>query len=504
MQIEFRESFPSPAALPAGQAPVAIPAIPAVPLPGREAALRRVAAFGDTIMLATLLGSALATLAVGMTFNTFGLALAGAGLILALGGAGYLTARGTPLSGYLLTACNAAMVMLQIQAARGSLEYHFGVFVLLGVLLVYRDWRPLVFAAGLFAVHHLLFDRLQALDLGVYCTPSANLGRTLLHAVYVVIQTGVEIVMARQLRLAAVESAELQALIARIGVGQQICLDVAAMPVSAPTAVALQGAVARMHAAMAEVREAVGVLEAAAGEIAQGNMDLSERTERQAGSVQQTAASVDEISSAVQSSAHTAEEAARLAGSATTSAVDGGEVVGRMVSTMDDISAATGRIHDVIALIDGIAMQTTLLSLNAAVEAARAGEHGRGFAVVAGEVQALAERSRQSTKEIRDLLGRNSACIEAGVRLAGAAQDGAARVIAQAQRVSQLVSDMSVTSAQQSTGVQQIGVAVAALDVVTQQNAALVEEGAAAAASLRSQAGNLSAVVRQFRLSGGL
>ena len=159
-------------------------------------------------MFSTLLASELAALAIGQYYGGLGLALGAGGLLLALGAAAFVLARGQQLSQVTLTATNAAMVMLHIQLGRGTIEFHFGVFVLLGLLLVYRDWRPIVLGAALFAVHHLAFDRLQALGWGLYCTPEANLLKTLMHAIYVVVQTGIEIFLAAGLHRAAVEAAE--------------------------------------------------------------------------------------------------------------------------------------------------------------------------------------------------------------------------------------------------------------------------------------------------------
>ncbi|WP_457323221.1 methyl-accepting chemotaxis protein [Roseateles sp. P5_E11] len=238
----------------------------------------------------------------------------------------------------------------------------------------------------------------------------------------------------------------------------------------------------------------------ASGQIAQGNADLSQRTEQQASNLQETAASMEELSATVKHNTDTAHQAAQLAGSAARVAESGGQVMGQMVSTMDEITTSSKKISDIIGVIDGIAFQTNILALNAAVEAARAGEQGRGFAVVAGEVRALAQRSAQAAREIKALIGASVERVEAGNKLVGEAGSTMDEVVGQVRRVADLISEISAASSEQGKGIGQIGDAVNQLDQVTQQNAALVEESAAAAESLRIQAGQLAETVAAFKL----
>jgi len=451
-------------------------------------------------MAATLVAGALAALAIGQHFGQGGLALWGAGGLLLVGLAGFLLARGTLWSQLLLVATNAAMVALHIQLGRGTVEFHFGVFVLLGMVLVYRDWRPLVLAAGLFAVHHVVFDRLQAAGLPVYCTPQADFLKMLMHAGYVVAQTGIEVVMALQLRRATTESAELAVLVHQLDRGEALCLDVSAAPASTETAALLKAALQKMRTAMAEVGRASAAIEQAAAEIATGNNDLSLRTEAQAGNLQETASSMEQLTGTVRNTAETAAEADALARQASAAAEGGGQVVDKVVETIGQISDSSRRIADIIGTIDGIAFQTNILALNAAVEAARAGEQGRGFAVVAGEVRSLAQRSADAAKEIKSLIGASVERVEAGTRLVGDAGTSMRSIVDQAHRVSQLIGEISAATRAQSNGITQVGGAVGQLDAVTQQNAALVEQGAAAAESLRQAASQLNAVVGRFTL----
>ncbi len=237
------------------------------------------------------------------------------------------------------------------------------------------------------------------------------------------------------------------------------------------------------------------------GEIASGNTDLCRRTEQQAASLQQTAASMEQINAAVQSSASAARRAAELAASARTAASRGGEVVGRVTRTMEDISSGSRRIAEITGVIDGIAFQTNILALNAAVEAARAGEQGRGFAVVAGEVRALAQRSAQAAREIKSLIGASVDQVEAGTVLAQEAGSAIADIVREAERVNALIGEISSTSGEQSRGFEQINQAMGQLDQNTQQNAAAVEETAAAAESLRRQTQSLVEAVHGFKLA---
>ncbi|MES2950328.1 MAG: methyl-accepting chemotaxis protein [Pseudomonadota bacterium] len=251
------------------------------------------------------------------------------------------------------------------------------------------------------------------------------------------------------------------------------------------------------------VRQGSENLAVASAEIAQGNNDLSARTEQQASALEETAASMEELGSTVKQNADSARHANQLAQSASTIAVRGGNVVGEVVLTMKGINESSRKISDIISVIDGIAFQTNILALNAAVEAARAGEQGRGFAVVASEVRSLAGRSAQAAKEITSLINASVERVEHGTALADQAGATMTDVVASIKRVTDIMGEISVASNEQALGVAQVGEAVTQMDQTTQQNAALVEEMAAAASSLKSQAQDLVTVVAGFKLETG-
>ena len=253
-----------------------------------------------------------------------------------------------------------------------------------------------------------------------------------------------------------------------------------------------------------QVRSGTGGIATASSEIASGNMDLSARTEAQASSLEQTAASMVELTSTVRQNSDHARQASELAQSASALAQRGGAVVGQVVQTMDTINQASRKIVDIIGVIDGIAFQTNILALNAAVEAARAGEQGRGFAVVATEVRNLAQRSAGAAKEIKTLIAASVGEVDAGAKLVQQAGSTMDDVVASVQRVSDIVGEMSVANIEQSEGIAQINVAIGQMDEATQQNAALVEQAAGAAAAMHAQAGELEQVVSQFRLGAAL
>ncbi len=252
---------------------------------------------------------------------------------------------------------------------------------------------------------------------------------------------------------------------------------------------------------VSQVREGTETINVATQEIATGNHDLSARTEATASNLQQTASSMEELTGTVAHTATSAQQANDLVSATRESASKGGVVVSEVVAVMQEIEHSSKRINDIIGVIDGIAFQTNILALNAAVEAARAGEQGRGFAVVAGEVRALAQRSASAAREIKTLIGDNVTRVESGTRLVRDAGETMGEIVQGVRRVADIVGEIATAASEQNDGIGQVNVAVQRLDEMTQQNAALVEESAAAAGSLRTQAESLNQLVSTFRLA---
>jgi methyl-accepting chemotaxis protein len=261
----------------------------------------------------------------------------------------------------------------------------------------------------------------------------------------------------------------------------------------------------KLNEILGQIRDSTESINVAAKEIASGNTDLSSRTEQQASSLEETASSMEELTGTVQQNAENARQANQLAAGASEVALKGGEVVSQVVLTMGSINASSKKIVDIISVIDGIAFQTNILALNAAVEAARAGEQGRGFAVVANEVRTLAQRSAAAAKEIKSLINDSVEKVASGTELVDEAGKTMQEIVASVKRVTDIMAEIAAASHEQSGGIVQVNQAIAQMDDVTQQNAALVEQAAAAAESLEEQAGNLAAAVKVFKLaeSGG-
>ncbi|MGK5020475.1 methyl-accepting chemotaxis protein [Janthinobacterium sp. LB2P10] len=456
----------------------------------------------DRLMLCVLWGLFIAALGLASLHDTLKWALfAGLPTVL-IASALVLYAGGTRLTRQFIGAALMIMAALHIHQAAGMTEAHFGIFVLLAFLLCYRDWSVIVVAAAVIAAHHLSFNYLQELGYGVRCLTQPATGLILIHAFYVVAESSVLCYIAVMLHRDAIQAAELTISVATLTGGDDGTVDLrmAAQPAQSASAKLLQGAVQRMHGAMAGVQQGVEIIVVASREIANGNLDLSARTEQQASSLEETAASMEELTSNVKQNSDNARQANRLAISASGVAVQGGTVMTEMIETMASINASARKIVDIIGVIDGIAFQTNILALNAAVEAARAGEQGRGFAVVASEVRNLAQRSAIASKEIKLLIGDSVEKVEAGSKLVSQAGTTMEEIVASVKLVTDIMDEISTAGQEQEASILQINQAITEMDTVTQQNAALVEQAAAAAESLQDQAGNLEQVVQVFRL----
>ena len=455
----------------------------------------------DRLIFAALLASAAMALGVGITHDQTMPAMAGAALISALGGLALWLGAGGLVSRLVLGCSLMAMTALHIQLGRGLVELHFGVFVTLGMLLVYRDWRPIVAAAGLIAVHHVVFDRLQAAGFGTYCMSQPNFGLVLLHAGYVVVQTGFQVYMAETMRRAALTGDELERLVSHVGDGAALALDVDQVAVQTAQAQSLRQALLRLGTDLSSVSRSAQLIESTSGEIASGSSDMIDRIELAASNLERTNAGMAELTSSVSHSADSAATANQLATSAVGAAQRGGEVMGQVVANMNDIADASRRIADIIGTIDGIAFQTNILALNAAVEAARAGEQGRGFAVVASEVRSLAKRSADAAREIKSLIGASVEKVESGGRLVQDAGSTMAEIVSGIQRVGDIIGELSAASASQRDSIAGINQDVSEFDALTLRNAALSQQLAGASVNLREQAHQLSDMMGRVRLS---
>ncbi len=393
---------------------------------------------------------------------------------------------------------------LNFQPGAGVTEVALGLFVYRPVVPAYRDWRSIGVAAAVIAMHHLSFHYLQEWNYGVMCFTRPQLSTVFIHAAYVVVESGVLIFLATVLRRAAIQAAELEGIVSALAaIEGRIDLSGAEARPRSRLARSLRDMLVTMRDTIAGVRDGAHTIAGASGEIAHGNAELSRRTERQAGSIEQTAASMARLAATVRQNNESARQANALAQSASVIAIKGGEAVRQVVDTMGDINASSRQIVDIIGVIDGIAFQTNILALNAAVEAARAGEQGRGFAVVASEVRNLAHRSAAAAKEIKELIGNTVRTVESGSRLVDEAGATMLQVVDSVQRVTAIMGEMSNANQEQNEGIERINHAIVEFDENTQQNAALVQEDAAAADALAEEARHLTSLVEAFKLEAG-
>jgi methyl-accepting chemotaxis protein len=365
-----------------------------------------------------------------------------------------------------------------IHQAWGMVELHFGVFVLLSFLLFYQDWRVIVFSALIVAVHHVLFNYLQEWGFGVMCFTKPSIMIVLTHAAYVVLEAGVlsylAILLRRDGRLLAQGNEQLQA------------------------------QMASMQAMVEHTRGGILAINQASQDIIAGNSSLSNRTESQAASLEETASTMEALTTTVQQNAGNAREANQLVQAASTVAQQGGSLVSKVVDTMGSIKDSSRKIVDIIGVIDGIAFQTNILALNAAVEAARAGEQGRGFAVVAAEVRNLAQRSASAAKEIKTLINDSVEQVDAGGKLVDQTGQTMELIVGSVQQVADIMGAITAASEEQSYGIAQVNLAIKQMDEMTQQNAALVDEAAAASESMQEHAQKVAqAIGADLRMDRG-
>ncbi len=465
-----------------------------------DEALRRHSRQSDRLMVAILWTMLVIALALSGMHDTLGWALAIGIPAAAIPTILMLAAGGTRTTRMTTALALVVMCALHIHQGGGRDELHFGLFVALAFLLCYRDWGVIVAAAGLIALHHLSFNYLQELGYGVRCLVEPGIGIVLVHAGYVVAETIVLCFLARVLHREAVQSAELRVSVAALQAANGAIDLRAQLPAQSDSGRALQDVVGLLGRALASVQHSVHTTGAASHQIAQGNAELSQRTERQAESIRATVASMSELTNTVRQNAEHARQADALAGSASNVATRGGQVVTEVVERMEAIDASSRRIGDIITVIDSIAFQTNILALNAAVEAARAGEQGRGFAVVASEVRNLAQRSAGAAREIKALIASSSEQVAAGSILAQQAGRTMDEVVSSVHKVSGIIGEISSASREQAQEIAAISEAIGAMDEDTRDSAAMVRDAAQAAGALKDEAEHLAEVVSVFHL----
>ena len=399
----------------------------------------------------------------------------------------------------------AAMLMvfcaLNIHQAYGMIELHFGIFVCLAFLLCYRDWRPIAFASVVTALHHLSFNYFQELGYGVMCFTKTGLGIVIAHAAYVVVEAAVLSYLAIVLRSEEIQAAELLGMVTAMTATQdKVNLAAAKRAAHSTAGRELGGLMERLRRVVTSIAEGTDTVAKTADDMATGSGELAARTQTQGSALVQTTDAVAQLTRTLRNSEEQARQATALVESAVQVAGRGGEVVSDVVTTMAEIHRSSGRIADIIGVIDAIAFQTNLLALNAAVEAARAGDQGRGFAVVASEVRNLAQRSATAAREIKELIGNSVSNVSAGSALVDQAGATMAEVVSSVRRVTEIVKDFHRVAQQQSDGINQVSRAVAQMETVAQHNAALVDSMSQASDQLRSQGMQLMNAVDLFQL----
>lgn len=428
--------------------------------------------------------------------------------IIGLPAAGIPTFLALAMPGSLATRlCVAVALMvfcaLNIHQAFGMIELHFGIFVLLALLLWYRDWRPIVLGAVVAAVHHVSFNYFQEMGYGVMCFTKPGLGIVAAHATYVVVETVVLCGLAILLRREGQQATELHDILTALMSSGDNKVNLARIPLHARTSAgaSLRDAMLRVQSMIATINTSAETVLDAAQETATGSGELAERTEQQGKAFTRTTQSLDRLILTIRENSAQAEHANRLVDGAATIAAKGGEVVARVVITMGQISESSRKIAEITGVIDEIAFQTNLLALNAAVEAARAGEQGRGFAVVASEVRSLAKRSATAAREIKLLIDNSAANVAAGSRLADEAGTTIGEVVGNVRRITQMMNDFHRAFVQQSQGIDVINEAVAQMDDSNQRNIALVDAFGSAAHTLHQEAESLTRSLMLFEIS---
>jgi methyl-accepting chemotaxis protein len=397
--------------------------------------------------------------------------------------------RGALSTRLFFAAALMTFAALHIHELHGVTEMHFGIFVLMSFLLAYRDWRPIVCAAVVIAVHHFSFDYLQFLGVDVYCFTRPEFWIVLIHAAYVIVQAGLLIHMAVRMKADALNGYELAMLGEALSQEQgHFDLRFAPMGLQGLSSRAFKATLDAIGTSMREITATIGRIAASSDDIAQNNHHLSEQIGTQADTLRTTNAAMGQIATRVRDGAAHASDANDLARMTADTVEQGGHAVAEVVAKMDEIARTVRGMGEMIATIEGIAFQTNILALNASVEAARAGNEGRGFAVVAEEVRTLAQRSATAAREIKALIGDSLQHVEDGSSLATRTGDTIRNVVGQVREVAALIAQISSASVAQSRDINEFGEGIAQMDALFGHDVTRVRSVAAASGDLHEQA----------------
>ncbi len=467
------------------------------------ASLNRIYQHADVLMFGLVWGLFAVAVGVGWVYDSLTVALTVGGLLAVTSSLIKLFFPGTLITRLFYAFTLLGFAALLIQLGEGATEFHFSVFVLLSALLAYRDYRPILMGAATAAVHHILFNYLQEQDLfGIVCFMHTGFHMVIFHAIFVVAQSAILIYMAVNMANDARSASEVARLAAQIN-RETGCLTLmrSERASHSPFGQTFSTTLMTMRDTLSKVSAGVAHVLNASESIIERNAALSKRTDEQATALAVATSAMEQLTSAAALTSEKSQEAKMLAAHTSEAAVRGGESIDEATHTMEQIRDESQRISDILELIDGIAFQTNILSLNASVEAARAGVHGKGFAVVASEVRTLAMRCENAAKDIRQLIAVSVECTRNGSLQVEHAGKTMKQVIASISTLSNLVEELSEMSSQQSSNIKQMNDSVASIDVSVHENVEHVARTVQAARQQQRQADELQQAISVFRLA---